>query len=287
MPSKSVPGRGKQIYVEILIRSSLDRLWKLSQDPAQHPRWDLRFSRIVPTGVGSDGHSRFRYEFRLPFYTVAGTGTSLGLRTRAGGQATSVLKFSASNALSPIGSGSGYWRYAPAAEGIRFITGYNYAPGMGAVGRKLDRRVIRPALGWATALSFDRLRLWAESGVDPAVSRNAWWMDAAARAACVAAAVVLLQRGAVLGRAVLLARARGPRSRPSGRAWLPLASRFVAAAAVLAGAGGFPPHPTVPRAARCLRQPPDRASSEAPESLASLAEPVRTVPRASIAGAGV
>jgi hypothetical protein len=179
--SRNETRRGQQVYVEVLIRSSLERVWTLSQDPALHPRWDLRFSRIIPTGVGSDGHSRFRYEFQLPFYVIAGNGTSLGHKRGAGGQATSVLKFSTSNQLSPIGSGSGYWRYVPRDQGVRFITGYNYTPGLGAMGRKLDRWIIRPALGWATALSFDRLRLWAESGVDPARSRNAWFLDAAAR----------------------------------------------------------------------------------------------------------
>lgn len=110
---------GRQIYVEILVRSSMENLWELSQDPALHPRWDLRFSRIIPTGVGSDGHLQFRYEFQLPFYAITGTGTSLGHKTTAAGQATSVLKFSTSNPLSPIGPGSGYWRYIPVDQGIR------------------------------------------------------------------------------------------------------------------------------------------------------------------------
>ena len=266
MRRKSVPGRRKQIYVEILVRSSMERLWALSQDPALHPRWDLRFSRIIPTGAGADGHSRFRYEFQLPFYTITGSGTSLGIKTGAGGPATSVLKFSPSNVLSPIGPGSGYWRYVPSAEGIRFITGYNYTPGLGAVGRKLDRQVIRPALGWATALSFDRLRLWAEYGVDPAVSRNAWLVDAAGRAGVVAAAVLLLLK-------TLLLRAALRDKAAAGGGWLPLAGSCLAVLAAAAAAAGLPHHPAVPRAGRCLRRPLDRASAEAPESLATLSGP--------------
>lgn len=93
-----------------------------------------------------------------------------------------MLKFDTADLLSPIGPGSGYWRYIPTDEGLRFITGYNYRPGMGVLGRILDSSVIRPALGWATATSFDRLRMWAESDIDPAESRNRWFMDAAARA---------------------------------------------------------------------------------------------------------
>lgn len=261
-----MPRHGKQIYVEIRIRCPLERLWALSQDPALHPRWDLRFSRIIPTGTGSDGHSRFRYEFRLPFYTITGHGTSLGLRTGAGGQATSVLKFSPNSVLSPIGPGSGYWRYVPSAEGVSFITGYNYTPGMGAVGSRLDRRVIRPALGWATALSFDRLRLWAEHGVDPAASRNAWLRDTAGRAAGVAVAVALLHKVARLQEAVRADKA-------AGWNWLPVAGCCLAALTAAAAAVGFPPHPAVPRAGRCLRRPPVKESAEPPESLAALAEP--------------
>lgn len=259
---------GRQIYVEILVRSSMDSLWELSQDPALHPRWDLRFSRIVPTGVGSDGHSQFRYEFQLPFCAITGIGTSLGHKTTAGGQATSVLKFSTSNPLSPIGPGSGYWRYVPVDQGIRFITGYNYAPGMGALGRKLDARFIRPGLGWATALSFDRLRLWAESGVDPARSRNAWFLDAAARAAGVAGAAGLL-RHAVAARP-LNASLKNPGSLKN----LPARASTAALGLTLAGlALTLPSHPTVPKAKRCLRQPPDRGSAEAPASLKTLPDP--------------
>lgn len=259
---------GRQIYVEILVRSSMENLWELSQDPALHPRWDLRFSRIIPTVVGSDGHSQFRYEFQLPFYAVTGTGTSLGHKTTASGQATSVLKFSTSNPLSPIGPGSGYWRYIPVDQGIRFITGYNYAPGMGAIGRKLDARFIRPGLGWATALSFDRLRLWAESGVDPAQSRNAWFLDAAARAAGLAGAAAVLRHG-------VAARPRAASFQYPGslkELWA-RASTTALGLALGALALMLPSHPRVPRAKRCLRQPLDRGSAEAPASLKTLPDP--------------
>jgi hypothetical protein len=245
---------GRQVYVELLIRAPLERLWELSQDPELHPRWDLRFSRIVPLSQGADGLARFRYEFRLPFHAIAGTGTSLGHRHRDDGQSTSVLKFCTDDALSPIGPGSGYWRYIPTDQGIRFITGYHYRPGLGLPGRALDSGVIRPALGWATALSFDRLRLWAESGLDPRTARNRWLADAAARAACAVAAVVLLRR---------------PLAGLNGGAVLDACLCVTAAAAAL----WFPSHPSVPRARRCLRRPPDRRSGLAPSALDTLPEP--------------
>ncbi len=56
----------------------MERVWTLSQDPVLHPRWDLRFSKIVPAGSDEQGLVRFRYEFRLPFHSIQGAGTSLG-----------------------------------------------------------------------------------------------------------------------------------------------------------------------------------------------------------------
>jgi hypothetical protein len=229
----------------------MDRVWMLSQDPALHPRWDLRFSRIVPTASDQQGPVRFRYEFWLPLHTIRGSGTSLGHRYREDGQATSVLKFDTSDALSPIGAGSGFWRYIPTEAGVRFITGYNYRPGMGIVGKALDARLIRPALGWATAISFDRLRLWAESDLDPADSRNRWIIDAAARA------------GGVLSAGVLLGKALTGRN--AGWAFL--------AGPVLLALCALPAHWTVPRAVRCRRQAPDPRSGRAPSALDELSSP--------------
>ena len=37
---------GKPIYVEIAIRAPLDELWRRTQSPDLHQRWDLRFTRI-------------------------------------------------------------------------------------------------------------------------------------------------------------------------------------------------------------------------------------------------
>ncbi|WP_051973284.1 SRPBCC family protein [Cryobacterium sp. MLB-32] len=151
------------IYVEILIDAPIDRVWELTQNPALHSRWDLRFSRIEPLDDLPSGGHRFAYETRLPFHLIRGTGTSLGERHRLDGTRTSALKFTTRDPLSPLGDGRGYWRYVPTPIGVRFITGYTYQPGWGAL---LDRAV-RPFIGWMTAWSFDRLRIWAETGVEP------------------------------------------------------------------------------------------------------------------------
>ena len=243
--------KARPLYVEIRIRAAMDRVWELSQDPEAHPCWDLRFSRIIPIDRDEKDQLRFRYEFLLPLHTIRGTGTSLGHRHREDDQATSVLKFDTADWLSPIGSGSGYWRYIPTGDGLRFITGYNYQPGMGFIGKALDATVIRPALGWATAISFDRLRLWAESGLDPKAARNRWFLDAGARA------------GGALVAAGLFRRAVARRS---------AGSAALGAAAALASSS-IPAHWSVPRAGRCLRTAPDERAARAPSTLAGLREP--------------
>lgn len=142
----------------------MERVWELTQDTDNHPRWDARFSRITQfQGLTAGGH-RFRYELRLPGLTLAGIGTSIGESVRPDGTRTSALKFAPDDRLSPIGPGRGYWRYLPDGDHVLFVTGYDYLPSWG---RMLDRLLLRRMIGWLTAWSFDRLRIWAESGVPP------------------------------------------------------------------------------------------------------------------------
>ena len=37
------------------MRTDLETLWRLTQEPAEHPRWDLRFSSITPTTALDSG----------------------------------------------------------------------------------------------------------------------------------------------------------------------------------------------------------------------------------------
>ena len=152
------------IYVEIEIKANVDRVWQLTQDPDQHPRWDLRFSTITPIATIPTGGSRFIYQRRLLFHTITGTGTSLGEKQRPDGTLTSALRFTTDDRLSPLRGGRGYWRYIPTSQGTTFITGFDYEPGWG---RLIDRLVMRRIIGWMTAWSFDRLRILAETGTLP------------------------------------------------------------------------------------------------------------------------
>jgi uncharacterized membrane protein YphA (DoxX/SURF4 family) len=173
------------IYVELRIRGDLETLWERTQEPALHERWDLRFTRIdyLPR-ADADSPQRFRYETRIGFgIRICGEGESTGTRGGADGSRTSALTFWSGDAKSLIRQGSGYWRYIPTSDGVRFLTWYDYRTRFGLVGRAIDRAIFRPIMGWATAWSFDRLRLWIERGIDPASSLRQAIAHAAARLA--------------------------------------------------------------------------------------------------------
>lgn len=243
------------LYIETRIRAHPDRVWHHTRDPDQHQRWDLRFTEISAltpdhpaigwaAGPGTSARSspeapaeHFRYATRpLPGLTIAGTGTTIGERRRPDGTATSALRFASEHPLSPIRDGRGYWRYIPTPDGVRFLTGYDYSPGLG--GRSLDR-LVRPLMGWATAWSFDRLRLWLETGATPEHTLRRALVETAARVAATA-----------------------------GIACLTRSAAFTACAAVACLL--VPPLPGTPAARRCLRTPPDDRAATAPAALDRL-----------------
>ncbi|MBI2804553.1 MAG: DoxX-like family protein [Planctomycetes bacterium] len=177
------------IYVEIRIRGTIAELVRRTQTPDLHARWDLRFTDIeyLPR-PDEDEPQRFLYATRIGFgLAVRGTGETVGRHDADTGEQTSALKFYSDDAHSLIRQGAGYWRYVPTDDGVLFITYYDYRVRFGVLGRAFDALVFRPLLGWATAWSFDRLRLWIEKGIDPALSLQRSLTHAIARAglACV------------------------------------------------------------------------------------------------------
>jgi hypothetical protein len=180
----------RPLYVEILIRSGMPELWAATQDPAQHRRWDLRFTDIDYLERAGGGPQRFRYTVRVLGIALSGVGICAGERWRPDGTGTSALRFASPHPLSLLAEGSGYWHYVPGPGGIRFLTGYDYRPRWGRVGRIADRVLFRPLMGWATAWSFDRLRLWLERGTPPERLLRYSLADVAWRVAVVAAAAV-------------------------------------------------------------------------------------------------
>lgn len=163
----------RALYVEILIRAPLETVWERTQDPTSHVRWDARFTSIRPTRVRENGAQEFDYELDLGLHKIRGTGSSLGTRHGRHGERTSALVFDSADRLSPLGSGRGYWRYIPTDDGVRFLTGYDYQPGWGPIGRILDPLITRRFVWRLTAWSFDRLRIWAEEDVVP--EKTTWW----------------------------------------------------------------------------------------------------------------
>ncbi|MFD4605289.1 hypothetical protein ACFWPQ_45630 [Streptomyces sp. NPDC058464] len=241
------------LYIEAHIRADLDELWARTQEPAQHQRWDLRFTEIAYLPRTEGEPQRFRYATRvLPFLTVAGTGVSAGEKERPDGTRTSALRFASPDRLSLLAEGSGYWRYVPVADGVRFLTGYDYRPRWGAVGALADRLVLRPLMGWATAWSFDRLRLWLERGITPERARWNWLAEMAVRALTIAGCGTGLSRGPVLGTLA-----------PTVAFLVPLVLVVALFLAVVTS-----PLAATPAARRCLRTPPARTA--APRVLRTL-----------------
>jgi hypothetical protein len=110
------------------------------------------------------------------------------------GSLTSALKFASDAPLSIIREGSGYWKYIPTGSGVRFLTWYDYRTRFGVAGAVFDHLIFRPLIGWATAWSFDRLRLWLEERIDPRVAVRHMLIHVVARAAL---AAVLAYQGIV------------------------------------------------------------------------------------------
>jgi hypothetical protein len=178
----------ESIYVQIDIHAPLERIWELTQTPELHRRWDLRFTDIQYLPRPDPGQpQKFLYLTRIKFaptdkgktapirrlanlLCIRGEGETVGCRDGPTEERSSALKFWSDDRKSLIRTGSGYWKYIP-MEGpvprVRFLTRYDYDVRFGAAGRLFDRLVFRPLLGWATAWSFDRLRLWIERGIEP------------------------------------------------------------------------------------------------------------------------
>jgi uncharacterized membrane protein YphA (DoxX/SURF4 family) len=161
-----------KLTAETTIRGDAETIWRLTQTPDQHVRWDARFTDIeyLPrTGPGTP--QRFRYATRLGGgITIEGWGETIGQPDGRG----SALRFGSKDPRSLIREGSGCWIYKANDQDVHFSTVYDYAVRYGWLGRVLDRLIFRPLMVWATRWSFDRLRLWIEQGISPELSLRLW-----------------------------------------------------------------------------------------------------------------
>lgn len=163
------------LYIETKIECGLDTLWEYTQNPAIHEKWDLRFSSIsyLPK-ENPDDTQKFIYATKIGLgLIVNGIGESVATKVKSNGESTSVLKFSSDSNISIIKEGSGYWKYKPESDGIKFYTGYDYSTRWGAVGNVIDKYIFRKLMIWATAWSFDCLKNWVEKGWHPKLAISA------------------------------------------------------------------------------------------------------------------
>ncbi|MCD8511807.1 MAG: DoxX-like family protein [Bacillus sp. (in: Bacteria)] len=158
------------IYVETKINRPLEEVWEYTQNPKLHERWDLRFSSI--SYLPKEGETQpFLYKTNIGLgLSIAGEGRSRGAKELQGGSRVSSLQFCTEEKLSIISQGSGFWKYEPEKNGVRFYTKYDYETRYGVIGAVIDRFFFRPLIGWATAWSFDTMKLWLEKEIPPEVS---------------------------------------------------------------------------------------------------------------------
>ncbi|CAN5591547.1 DoxX-like family protein [soil metagenome] len=117
----------ESVYVECEIHAPIEQVWRLTQTPELHERWDLRFTRIEYLPESSpDAPQRFLYSTRIGFgVAISGEGESVGESNLKAGTRTSALKFWSDDSISLIREGSGYWQYRPADTGTNFHTRYD------------------------------------------------------------------------------------------------------------------------------------------------------------------
>ncbi|MDM5188068.1 DoxX-like family protein [Bacillus sp. DX4.1] len=158
----------KPIYVQTEMATSMDELWKYTQDPKLHTEWDARFTDISYLEKKEGELQRFLYKTKIGFgLEIAGEGESIGELQKETGERISSLKFWTDSKLSLIQVGRGYWKYTPNGKNISFETQYDYDTRFGSIGKFIDLYIFRSLLGAATAWSFDALKLWLEKGFHP------------------------------------------------------------------------------------------------------------------------
>ncbi|PFL22093.1 hypothetical protein COJ07_10080 [Bacillus cereus] len=161
-------GKKKPIYVATEMNTKMKKLWEYTQEPNLHTEWDARFTEISYLEKKEGEPQKFLYKTKIGFgLEIAGEGESIGEVRKETGERISSLKFWTDNQLSLIQIGRGYWKYTPNEEHIYFETQYDYDTRFGRIGNVIDSYVFRPLLGWATAWSFDALKLWLEKGLHP------------------------------------------------------------------------------------------------------------------------
>lgn len=149
--------RPKPIHVAVVLPTTVEKCWDLTQDHVIHPTWDHRFDTITmltdDDGVIRTGTSML-YEKTILGITIRGTGRYKLHRSMC----QSTFEFGTDDRRSLIRKGVGLWRYRRTSDGqVELSTSYTYEVRWGLFGRLFDRMVFRPLFQRETEKSFERL----------------------------------------------------------------------------------------------------------------------------------
>jgi hypothetical protein len=146
--------RPRPLHVAVRLRTSVERLWSVTQDHHLHPTWDHRFSRIHLLADTIRTGTSMLYERSLLGLTIRGHGRYKLHRPLR----QSTFEFWSDDPRSLIRRGVGLWLYTPLGDGtVRFSTSYTYEVRWGLLGRLIDRLIFRPFFQSETERSFRRL----------------------------------------------------------------------------------------------------------------------------------
>ena len=165
VPHRAPAVRPRPLHVSVRLRTTVERLWDITQDHVLHPTWDHRFSRIVMLAPRIETGTEMRYERTVLGMTIRGFGRYKLHRPLS----QSTFEFWSDDPRSLIRRGVGLWLYRPLGDGtVLFSTSYTYEVRWGALGWLLDRLVFRPFFQRETERSFRRLaETWFSGGASP------------------------------------------------------------------------------------------------------------------------
>ncbi len=160
----------RKIVVEAFVRAPVEEVWRRTQEPAEHVRWDLRFDEIAYVdGVDERGFHAMEYRTSIGFGVAI---HGVGRYRHSTPLAHSSFEFDSSDWKSLIRGGTGLWLYEPIAGGTYFKTVFDYEPRFWIAGALVDRFLFRPMFRLATEWSFETLRLWCEGDASAPARRR-------------------------------------------------------------------------------------------------------------------
>jgi hypothetical protein len=177
-------GKVRPVHVSVRLRTGVERLWEVTQDPDLHPEWDHRFTRIEMLEPRIETGTEMRYERDVGGMTIRGFGRYKLHRPLR----QSTFEFWSDDLRSLIRRGVGLWLYRPLPGGmIELSTSYTYEVRWGLFGRLVDRLAFRPFFQAETERSFRRLSArWFPEGASPVLGaegrKPARFQDRARRA---------------------------------------------------------------------------------------------------------